>query len=168
MNGFIIAKPVVQQYRKWIKRISERTQSSFIRHGGGVEKQVQDSTLILLTELSMLSSNLEMPLWIALNNHRTLISPIFQAWMYSNSFDLQTRKKWVTHPSRCPFSISSLTMTYSLSIGQEKSFALAHLTINFLTREIYFPGNGKGQCILRKPWKMGHSLNNPCLSLSSL
>lgn len=134
------------------------------------EKKVQGSFFISFIELSILSPNLERLLWITLENHRTLISPIFQAQMYANSFDLYRQgKNGLLTLLDVPFSFLLLQwMTYFLSIGQEKSFALAHLTINFLTREIYFPGNGKGQCILRKPWKIGHSLNNPCLSLSSL
>lgn len=67
--------------REWIKRIIERTQRSFTGHGG--KKHIQDLFLILFTELSMYSLNLERPLRVILNNQRTLISPIFQAQMYS-------------------------------------------------------------------------------------
>lgn len=132
------------------------------------KKQVQDSFLISFTELRMLPPNLAGHY----KPHLIITAHWFHQYFKHECIQIhlihKQGKKWVTHPSRCPFSISSLTMTYFLSIGQEKSFALAHLTINFLTREIYFPGNGKGQCILRKPWKIGHSLNNPCLSLSSV
>lgn len=154
-----------QQQREGIKTVNART-LRFQQE----KKQVQGSFFISFIELIILSPNLERPSWITLNNHRTLISPIFQARMYANSFDLYRQgKNGLLTLLDVPFSFLLLQwMTYFLSIGQEKSFALAHLTINFLTREIYFPGNGKGQCILRKPWKIGHSLNNPCLSLSSL
>jgi hypothetical protein len=116
------------------------------------KKQGQDSFLLLLIEVHSLS--LERPLWVTLN-HRAPTSPKLQTWMYANLFDLETRKKCVTHPSRCPFSISSLTMNYFSIHRSREKFCLSQPYYQLLDKRDYFPGDGKGQCILRRPWKAG-------------
>lgn len=150
--------------REWIRRINQRTQRT-IRHGEKASSRLIPSFAYRIRHTRQTWKGHSESHLIESQNidfTKNLSMKVLKfIWLID-------KEKWVTHPIRCPFSISSLTMTYFLSIGQEKSFALAHLTSNFLTREIYFPGNGKGQCILRKPCKVGHSLNNPCRPPSSL
>lgn len=133
------------------------------------KEQVQDSILILFTELSMLSPNLKKTI---MNQYLIITEHWFHQYVKHKCIQMNLTyrqgKNGLLTLLDVPFPFLLLQWLIFLSIGQEKSFALAHLTSNFLTREIYFPGNGKGQCILRKPWKIGPSLNNPCLSLSSL
>lgn len=132
------------------------------------KSQTQDSFLLLAYRLNILLTALERPLWMAFIVKTHWFHQNFKQECTQVYLSYRQGRKWVTHPSRSPFSISSLTITYFLSIGQEKSFALAHLTINFLTREIYFPGDGKGQCILRRLWKAELSEQSLCLPPSSL
>lgn len=77
-------------------------------------------------------------------------------------------RRWDTHPSRSPFSNSSLTVIYFLSIGQEKSFCLSPPYYQLLDKRDLFPWGWKRAMHTKEALERRVLCTQPASSPSSL